>query len=54
MQYKIEQYPKNKDFDVSKLNEYQIFIRNNRKYINTKRLKYAVSALKNYRLKNFM
>ena len=33
MKYTIEQYPKNKDFDVSKLNEYQIYIRNNqRKY----------------------
>ena len=31
MQYTIEQYPKNKDFDVSKLNEYQIFIRDNQK-----------------------
>lgn len=27
--YTLEQYPKNKDFDISKLNEYHIFIRNN-------------------------
>ena len=31
MKYTIEQYPKNKDFDISKLNEYQIYIRNNQK-----------------------
>ena len=29
--YKIEQFPKNKDFDLTKLNEYQIEIRNNQK-----------------------
>lgn len=33
MKYTIEQYPKNKDFEVSKLSEYQIYVRNNqRKY----------------------
>lgn len=39
MEYFIEQYPKNKDFDISKLSTYQVYIRKNEKIKKFKKTK---------------
>lgn len=53
MQYTIEQYPKNKDFDFSKLNEYQIFIRNNKKIYKYKENKTCSKCFKELPINEF-
>lgn len=53
MQYTIEQYPKNKDFDISKLNEYQIFIRNNQKKYKYGKTKTCSKCFKKLPIKEF-
>lgn len=53
MKYLIEQYPKNKDFDISKLNKYQIYIRNNQKVNKGEKTQTCTKCLKELPLKEF-
>lgn len=53
MKYAIDQYPKNKDFDVSKLNEYQIYIRNNQKKYKYGKTKTCSKCFKELPIKEF-